>query len=158
MTTGDYTETRVIDYTDRQPNSASGNPRYRVHFNDGPSALTEPDASVNYDIPNLTNSQIRDQAEPVIVTFNSHHRIVRMQTPVLTRYRTTFRHNDHRGARVRVAWTEPATGRERQQTVPLDYNAKISDKYRQAVATVADVPLTMVIEDPTDPHRFTVRI
>jgi hypothetical protein len=35
--------------------SISGNPRFRVYFDDGSSAVTQSDASINYDVENLAN-------------------------------------------------------------------------------------------------------
>lgn len=45
----DTTERTVtIAQLDRLANSRDGSPRYRVHFGDGTSALTKPDAQVNH--------------------------------------------------------------------------------------------------------------
>ncbi len=41
---------KTIASLDRLNNSASGNPRWRVHFTDGTRADTGPDATVGYEI------------------------------------------------------------------------------------------------------------
>lgn len=43
---------KIIDHLERLNNSVNGNPRYRVHFTDGTSALTQSDAAVSYGIGN----------------------------------------------------------------------------------------------------------
>lgn len=53
---------RTINYVKRLNNTVDGNPRYRVHFTDGSSALTKSDASCAYDIQNLTHSRHEGQA------------------------------------------------------------------------------------------------
>jgi hypothetical protein len=61
---------RTIDYLQRLTCSVNGNPRFRVHFTDGSSALTQSDASVAY---GLGNPEYRDV--PLEVTFTKAGRI-----------------------------------------------------------------------------------
>lgn len=44
--------TRRVDRLERLKNSVNGNPRYRVHFTDGSSAVTQSDAAFCYGIDN----------------------------------------------------------------------------------------------------------
>lgn len=62
--------TRTIDRLERLTSSAYGNPRYRVHFTDGSSAVTMSDAGFVYAI---NNPAFRDK--PVSVTFTRAGRI-----------------------------------------------------------------------------------
>lgn len=61
---------RQIARLDRLTNSVNGNPRYRVHFTDGSSALTQSDAGFCYAI---NNPEFRDA--PVLVEFTRAGRI-----------------------------------------------------------------------------------
>jgi hypothetical protein len=61
---------KVITGLERLNNSVWGNPRYRAYFEDGTSAITSSDASVNYALP---NPEYRDR--PVYVWFTRAGRI-----------------------------------------------------------------------------------
>lgn len=56
---------KTIESLERLNNSVNGNPRYRVHFTDGTSALTQSDASLGYCIG---NPEYRDVPLEVITT------------------------------------------------------------------------------------------
>jgi len=71
MPSGNLFEVKTIDYTERLPLSRAGNPRFKVHFTDGTSAITNPDSSVNYVIDNPSN-----QGVPLRVEFTPNGRIV----------------------------------------------------------------------------------
>ena len=62
--------TRHIDYLDRLVNTVNGNPRFRVHFTDGSSALTQSDAAWTYGLTNRENTE-----NDVEVTFTKSGRI-----------------------------------------------------------------------------------
>lgn len=47
------TYVKTIAQLERLNNSANGNPRWRVGFTDGTSAVTKPDAGIGYAIDNL---------------------------------------------------------------------------------------------------------
>lgn len=57
-------KTQTIAALERMQNTANGNPRWRVAFTDGTSALTKTDADVAY---GLGNTEF--QGVPVIVTY-----------------------------------------------------------------------------------------
>lgn len=71
----------VIAYVYRLNNSVNGNPRYRVHFEQAEdiplSAITQSDAAVGYDVPNLTMS--KNKGKPVNVTLSRAGRITGMK-------------------------------------------------------------------------------
>jgi hypothetical protein len=69
MSRDTVTKGLVIDSAERLYNSVNGNPRWRVTFTDGTSALTMSDASVNYDI------EPRNAAQKLTVTFTHSGRI-----------------------------------------------------------------------------------
>jgi len=54
----------VISTLERMPLSRTGNPRYRVTFTDGTSALTEADSQIGYKIENREYRNV-----PLDVTF-----------------------------------------------------------------------------------------
>lgn len=66
----DYTHTKTITRVERTGMSKNGNPIHEVHFDDGTSAKTEVDGSVNYMI---TNSDVR--GVPVEVKFSKAGRV-----------------------------------------------------------------------------------
>lgn len=70
--------TRRIDYVTRLNNSVNGNPRFKVHFDDGSSAITQSDASVNYDVENLAHCR-NGHGYDVLVTFSRAGRITDME-------------------------------------------------------------------------------
>jgi hypothetical protein len=49
---GDTVVVKTIVRLERLNNSKDGNPRFKVHFDDGTSALTQTDAAVNYGLEN----------------------------------------------------------------------------------------------------------
>jgi hypothetical protein len=61
---------RRIDYLTRLTNTVNGNPRFRVHFTDGSSAVTSSDASFAYGLGNPENLD-----NDVEVTFTKAGRI-----------------------------------------------------------------------------------
>jgi hypothetical protein len=65
----------TIKELERLPNSTSGNPHYRVHFVEGGSAETSPDAAVGYA---LENSEFRD----VMVRFQTVEGLIVRAEPV----------------------------------------------------------------------------
>jgi hypothetical protein len=65
---------RTIDRLTRLNNSVNGNPRYRVHFTDGSSALTTSDAMFCYSI---NNREMRDV--PLVVTWTRAGRIAHLE-------------------------------------------------------------------------------
>ena len=68
--TRDTSIVKTIDYVERLNNSYYGNPRFKVHFTDGTSALTMSDVSVNYGLANATK-----WSGPVEVTMSRAGRI-----------------------------------------------------------------------------------
>lgn len=54
MTNGGSEEVKEIDWLERVTNSSNGNPRYCIHFTDGTSARTQPDATVAFELPGAT--------------------------------------------------------------------------------------------------------
>jgi hypothetical protein len=62
--------TRRIDYLERLNNSVNGNPRFRVHFEDGSTAETQTDNALNYGLENPENF-----GADVAVTFTKAGRI-----------------------------------------------------------------------------------
>ncbi len=50
----DHTTVATISWVERLNNSVNGNPRFRLHLDDATSVLTQSDASVNYDVGNLS--------------------------------------------------------------------------------------------------------
>jgi hypothetical protein len=73
MKTQSIQSVRVIESVKRLNNSVNGNPRYRVTFTDGSSALTKSDSSVAYDIQNLSHS--RERGRDLLVTWTRAGRI-----------------------------------------------------------------------------------
>jgi hypothetical protein len=65
---------RTIDYLTRLNSSVNGNPRFRVHFTDGSSAITMSDAAFCYGIENREML-----AGPVMVEFTRAGRISDMR-------------------------------------------------------------------------------
>lgn len=65
---------REIESLERLTNSAYGNPRYRVHFTDGSSAVTQSDASFCYGLTNRENFGV-----PVRVTWTRAGRIAHIE-------------------------------------------------------------------------------
>lgn len=61
MTQPKLSAVRQIDALERMTNTVNGNPRYRVRFTDGSSALTQSDASISYGIgnPEYRNRPVR---------------------------------------------------------------------------------------------------
>lgn len=53
------TVTGAIVATDRLRNSVNGNPRFRVHLDNGETYQTSTDSAVSYDIDNLARSRKR---------------------------------------------------------------------------------------------------
>ena len=74
MSRDTVTKGLVIDSAERLYNSVNGNPRWRVTFTDGTSALTMSDASVSYDIQNLTEP--RNAAQTVTFTHSGRIRYI----------------------------------------------------------------------------------
>lgn len=70
MAKNDSTSVRTIDHLERLNNSANGNPRYRIHFTDGSSAITASDASFCYGIE---NREYRDV--PLVIVWTRAGRI-----------------------------------------------------------------------------------
>ena len=66
---------RTIDHLTRLNNSVNGNPRFRVTFTDGSSAITQSDAAFCY---GLENPEFRDR--PVIVSFSRAGRITHVRS------------------------------------------------------------------------------
>lgn len=48
MSRKSVTYTQTIDRLERLNNSTNGNPRFRIHFADGQTAVTQSDASIAY--------------------------------------------------------------------------------------------------------------
>lgn len=67
------TEIKIIESLERLNNSQWGNPRYKVYFTDGTSAISHSDASVNYTLPNLLSRENRSR--PAVFTFTRAGRI-----------------------------------------------------------------------------------
>lgn len=65
---------RTIDHLERRKNSVNGNPRFRVVFTDGSSAITQSDAAFAY---GLENPEFRDV--PLEVTFSRAGLITRVK-------------------------------------------------------------------------------
>lgn len=65
---------KTIDHLESLRNSVNGNPRFKVHFTDGTTALTQTDASVNYGLGNPENIGV-----PVKVTATPSGRIAHVQ-------------------------------------------------------------------------------
>jgi hypothetical protein len=65
---------KIIAWTERLNNSASGNPRFRVHFTDGDVMLTKSDASCSFGVENYARS-----GEPIDITITRAGRIETMQ-------------------------------------------------------------------------------
>jgi hypothetical protein len=61
---------RRIDWLDHLTSTTNGNPRFRVHFMDGLSALTQSDAAFTYGLTNRENLE-----NDVEVTFTKAGRI-----------------------------------------------------------------------------------
>ena len=49
------TYTQTIDRLERLNNSVNGNPRFRIYFTDGQTAVTQSDASIAYGLENREN-------------------------------------------------------------------------------------------------------
>ena len=63
----------VIDYAETLNNSRWGNPRYKVHFTNGEAYVTQSDATVSWEIPNLLRNK-----RPVTVHLTRAGRIARI--------------------------------------------------------------------------------
>lgn len=70
--------TRTIAWYELLSNTASGNPRYRIHFEGEPSAITSSDAAFCYAIG---NPGMRS-GDTVSVTYTRSGRIARMEGTV----------------------------------------------------------------------------
>lgn len=55
MNRNSTTYTRTIESLDRLRSSVNGNPRFLIHFTDGSTAKTAPDAACSYGIENRSN-------------------------------------------------------------------------------------------------------
>ena len=66
--------TYVIDYVERMNSSVNANPRYWVHFTNGEAYQTQSDASINYEINNLTGREYKEK--PVTVEITRNNRII----------------------------------------------------------------------------------
>ena len=67
--------TRRIDWLERMTNSVNGNPRFRIHFTDGSSAVSQSDAAFCYGLENRENFGV-----DVVVTFTKAGRVADLRT------------------------------------------------------------------------------
>lgn len=146
-----YTRVLALSSAESLPNSRSGNPRWRLTFVDGEGnvlvARTESDAAVSYDIPNLLNSRLRDQAKAVRVEFTPAGHVAYIKPVRTIRFRTAHKDTGSNVTTFKVTWRD-FDGVRRQQSVRPDATVRVSDKKRAAVAEAAGVALSRV--SPTD--------
>lgn len=59
MARGETTSIKTITRLERLSNSRNGNPRYRLHFDDATSALTQTDSACAYELQNIACIGVR---------------------------------------------------------------------------------------------------
>ena len=78
MARTEYRTGLIIKSAERLNCSASGNPRWRVHFTDGSAHVTSSDASCNYDVPNYLTDPDK-QGKRITIRITRAGRITRIR-------------------------------------------------------------------------------
>lgn len=118
---------RTFAYAERRNNSASGNPRFKVTFNDGESYMTESDASAGYDVQNLREGDV-----VAVQWWGKTDRIGRLDKVRTRTIYTRYVVGHDGGGRIRATESNP---RRRQLTIPYPHAA--ADPHAMAAAEFA---------------------